>query len=100
MAVAGLWAVLRAATGLVAPATEALPVGVRPGDRPLPAEAVAGGPLLALLGGLLMLAAGLLTVRWAAVLPRMGAQYDAPGTAAERPRPADPDRALWEALDE
>lgn len=100
VAVAGLWAVLRAATGLVAPATEALPVGVRPGDRPLPAEAVVGGPLLALLGGLLMLAAGLLTVRWAAVLPRMGAQYDAPGAAGGRPRPADPDRALWEALDE
>ncbi|GAA4859925.1 Trp biosynthesis-associated membrane protein [Actinomycetospora straminea] len=100
VAVAGLWAVLRAVTGLVAPATEALPIGVRPGDRPLPAEAVVGGPLLALVGGLLMLAAGLLTVRWAAVLPRMGAQYDAPGAGAARPRPADPDRALWEALDE
>jgi uncharacterized membrane protein (TIGR02234 family) len=98
VAVAGLWAVLRGATGLVAPTAYALPVGVRPGDRPLPAEAVASGPLLAVLGGLLMLAAGLLTVRWAAVLPRMGARYDAPGE--RRPPPADPDRALWEALDE
>jgi uncharacterized membrane protein (TIGR02234 family) len=103
VAVAGLWAVLRGAAGLVAPTADALPVGVRPGDRPLPAEAVAAGPLLAVLGGLLMLGAGLLAVRWAAVLPRMGARYDAPRGAAggdQRPPPADPDRALWEALDE
>lgn len=103
VAVAGLWAVLRGATGLVAPAAQALPVGARPGDRPLPAEAVVAGPLLGVLGALLMLAAGLLAVRWAAVLPRMGARYDAPGTdrtAADRRPAADPDRALWEALDE
>jgi uncharacterized membrane protein (TIGR02234 family) len=102
VAVAGLWAVLRGATGLVAPTAHALPVGVRPGDRPLPAEAVAAGPLLGVLGGLIMLVAGLLTVRWAAALPRMGARYDAPGGVAstERRTPADPDRALWEALDE
>ncbi|MDD7942477.1 Trp biosynthesis-associated membrane protein [Actinomycetospora lutea] len=106
VAVAGLWALLRAASGLLAPASEALPIGVRPGDRPLPAEAVVGGPLLGLVGALVMVGAGLLTVRWAAVLPRMGAQYDAPvargatATATARPRPADPDTALWEALDE
>lgn len=99
VAVAGLWALLRSATGLVAPTAASLPDGVtRPGDRPLPPEAVVGGPLLGVLGALLMLAAGLLAVRWAAVLPRMGAQYDAP--TAERPRPTDPDKALWEALDE
>jgi uncharacterized membrane protein (TIGR02234 family) len=101
VAVAGLWALLRAASGLLAPASDALPPGMRPGDRPLPAEAVVGGPLLGIVGAAAMLAAGLLTVRWAAVLPRMGAQYDAPGGArAERPRPADPDKALWEALDD
>jgi len=101
VAVAGLWAVLRGAAGLVAPASDALPVGLRPGDRPLPAEAVPTGPVLGVLGGLLMLAAGLLAARWAAVLPRMGARYDAPsGRSASRPPPADPDRALWEALDD
>ena len=102
MAVAGLWAVLRGAAGLVDPASEALPVGVRPGDRPLPAEAVAAGPLLGVLGGVLMLLAALLAARFAAVLPRLGARYDAPARAAGETRrtPADPDRALWEALDE
>jgi uncharacterized membrane protein (TIGR02234 family) len=102
VAVAGLWAVLRGAAGLADPASEALPVGVRPGDRPLPAEAVLAGPALGVLGGVLMLAAGLLAARFAAVLPRLGARYDAPtrGAAEVRPTPADPDRALWEALDE
>ena len=46
VAVAGGWAVLRGVAGLADPASEALPVGVRPGDRPLPAEAVLTGPLL------------------------------------------------------
>ncbi|MHC1557360.1 TIGR02234 family membrane protein [Actinomycetospora sp. C-140] len=103
VAVAGLWAVLRGAAGLVAPTADALPDGLRPGDRPLPPEALVAGPLLGVLGGLLMVAAGLLAVRWAAVLPRMGARYDAPGAAGadgRRPRPTDPDRAFWEALDE
>ena len=36
------------------------------------------GPIAGVVGGLLMLAAGLLAARWAAVLPRMGARYDAP----------------------
>jgi uncharacterized membrane protein (TIGR02234 family) len=114
VAVAGLWAVLRGVAGLADPASEALPVGVRPGDRPLPAETVLAGPSLGVLGGVLMLAAGLLAARFAAVLPRLGARYDAPtraagdragdgaadGAADVRATPADPDRALWEALDE
>jgi len=111
VAVAGGWAVLRAVVGLVAPAVAALPVGLRPGDRALPATAAPAWPLVALLGGLLMLAAGLLAAGRAADLPRLGARYDAPGAApggardAERSgtggmRPADPDRALWEAQDE
>ncbi|WP_433787927.1 TIGR02234 family membrane protein [Actinomycetospora sp. CA-101289] len=106
VAVAGLWALLRGVAGLADPASEALPIGVRPGDRPLPAEAVLAGPSLGVLGGALMLVAGLLAARFAAVLPRLGARYDAPtrragdGATAVRTTPADPDRALWEALDE
>ena len=46
VAVAGLWALLRGVAGLADPASEALPIGVRPGDRPLPAEAVLAGPAL------------------------------------------------------
>jgi uncharacterized membrane protein (TIGR02234 family) len=99
VAIAGGWAVLRAVVGLVAPAVDALPVGLRPGDRALPATAAPVWPLVALLGGLLMMAAGLLAARHAAELPRLGARYDAPGAAPVR-RPADPDRALWEAQDE
>lgn len=98
VAVAGGWAVLRAVLGLVAPRADAVGVGSRPGDRTLPVEIGLAGPVLALAGGLLMLAAGLLTARAAAELPRLGARYDAPGT--DRPRPTDPDRALWEAQDE
>ncbi len=111
VAVAGGWAVLRAVVGLVAPTSEALPVGMRPGDRTLPATAAVAWPLVALLGGLLMLAAGLVVARRAADLPRLGARYEAPGARAGRPGaergptgdgspPADPDRALWEAQDE
>jgi uncharacterized membrane protein (TIGR02234 family) len=101
VAVAGLWAVLRGVAGLVTPDTTALPIGAIPGDRPRPAEVALTGPIVGILGGLLMLSAGLLAARWAAVLPRMGARYDAPGAAAApRPPPADPDRALWEALDD
>jgi uncharacterized membrane protein (TIGR02234 family) len=105
VAVAGLWAVLRGVAGLADPASEALPVGMRPGDRPLPAEAVLAGPSLGVLGGVLMLGAGLLAARFAAVLPRLGARYDAPtragaGAAEVRATPVDPDRTLWEALDE
>lgn len=100
VAVAGLWALLRSASGLLAPRAEALSVGLAQSDRPMPAEAVVGGPLLGVLGALVMIAAGLLTVRWALVLPRMGAQYDAPAARAAAARPADPDKALWEALDD
>ncbi|MEJ2859794.1 TIGR02234 family membrane protein [Actinomycetospora flava] len=100
VAVAGLWALLRSATGLLAPRADALPVGLAQSDRPLPSEAVVAGPLLGVLGALVMIAAGLLTVRWAAVLPRMGAQYEAPGARPAAARPADPDTALWEALDD
>lgn len=99
VAVAGGWAVLRAVVGLVAPDGGSLPIGLRPGDRAMPAEAGFVGPLVAVLGGLLMLAAGLIAARRAGELPRLGSRYRAPGAEPGR-RPADPDRALWEAQDE
>ncbi|GAA2355428.1 hypothetical protein GCM10009854_36860 [Saccharopolyspora halophila] len=56
------------------------------------------GPLLMLLGALLLVAAGALTVLRAGRMPAMGAKYSAPGTAKERPS-HDSDRQLWNELD-
>jgi uncharacterized membrane protein (TIGR02234 family) len=62
-----------------------------------PATATAA-PLLALLGALLLLGAGLVVLLREPALPRLGARYAAAGS---RPRPAqDPDRAAWVDLDE
>jgi hypothetical protein len=62
-----------------------------------PATATAA-PLLALLGALLLLGAGLVVLLREPVLPRLGSRYAAAGS---RPRPAqDPDRAAWVDLDE
>jgi uncharacterized membrane protein (TIGR02234 family) len=54
-------------------------------------------PWLGVLGGLLVLAAGVVLVVADRSLPRMGARYEAPG--AEK-SVVDPDRAAWDALDE
>ncbi|WP_443054141.1 TIGR02234 family membrane protein [Streptomyces sp. IBSBF 2435] len=71
-------------------------------------------PLVSAAGGLLLLAAGLLALRYGPTWPAMSSRYDRPGTrrpvraraaasaaAAGRPVPVDPDRAedLWKALD-
>jgi uncharacterized membrane protein (TIGR02234 family) len=53
--------------------------------------------VLALLAGVLVAAAGVLLVRAADRLPRLGANYETPG-AAKRKR--DPDAELWQALSE
>ncbi|MFI0942370.1 TIGR02234 family membrane protein [Streptomyces sp. NPDC021020] len=69
-----------------------------------------GWPFVSVAGGLLLLAAGLLALRYGPSWPVMSSRYDAPGTtrpartraaAARRPAPVDPDRAedLWKALD-
>ena len=52
---------------------------------------------LALLGGLLFMAAGVLIVLYAAVLPTMGARYERAN--AER-RSGDPDKDMWDGLSE
>ncbi|MER5640890.1 TIGR02234 family membrane protein [Kitasatospora sp. NPDC002227] len=57
-------------------------------------------PWAAALGGLLLAAAGLVTLRSGAAWPAMGARYDAPARKAEAPtaRPSSP-AELWQALD-
>lgn len=71
-------------------------------------------PLVSAAGGVLLLAAGLLALRYGPAWPAMSSRYDRPGTrrpvraraaasaaAAGRPVAVDPDRAedLWKALD-
>jgi uncharacterized membrane protein (TIGR02234 family) len=56
------------------------------------------GPLLMSMGALAMAAAGAVVVFRAHRMPVMGAKYSAPGVA--RKKSQDPDRRLWDALDE
>jgi hypothetical protein len=58
----------------------------------------AAWPLLAALGGVLLVAVGVLVAVRGSAMPRLGARYDAPG-GRPRPRAADDERSLWEALD-
>jgi uncharacterized membrane protein (TIGR02234 family) len=96
--VAGLWALLRAVSGLVAPAPSQLPAPARQAGRALGIQVTVAWPLLAALGGVLLVAVGVLVAVRGSVMPRLGARYDAPG-GRSRPRPADDERGLWEALD-
>ncbi|MFJ8438543.1 TIGR02234 family membrane protein [Kitasatospora griseola] len=58
-----------------------------------------GWPWVALAGGLLLLLAGAVTVRFGRNWPSMGSRYEAP-TARRAPRPAgDSPADLWKALD-
>lgn len=58
--------------------------------------AVTPAPLLAVAGGLLLLAVAVLVVLREPRLSRLGARYAAPG---KRPVEIDPDRAAWQDLD-
>lgn len=73
-----------------------------------------GWPWVSAAGGLLLLAAGLLALRYGPGWPAMSSRYDSPtaarpvraraaasAAASRRPAPVDPDRAedLWKALD-
>ena len=55
------------------------------------------GPAVAVVGGLLLLAAGALLVWRGHRMPRLGAKYSAPGA---KPRATDPDDEMWRALSE
>ncbi|CAM04937.1 tryptophan-associated transmembrane protein [Saccharopolyspora erythraea NRRL 2338] len=56
------------------------------------------GPLLMSAAAALLVVAGALVVSRAGRMPAMGAKYSAPGEARRESR--DPDRKLWDALDE
>jgi len=62
-----------------------------------PVAQMLAGHGLALVGGLLIAAAGALALVAGARMPALGARYSAP--AAGKPAP-DPDRGLWDALSE
>jgi uncharacterized membrane protein (TIGR02234 family) len=96
--VAGLWALLRAVSGLAAPAPALLPASARQAGRALGVAVTPVWPLLAALGGVLLVGAGALVAARGSLMPRLGARYDAP-TGRARTRPVDDDRTLWEALD-
>ncbi|OLS98038.1 hypothetical protein BJF90_41740 [Pseudonocardia sp. CNS-004] len=70
--------------------------GGPPGELRGPAE-VTVAPLLAVAGGLVLLAVGIVVVLRERGLARLGARYAAPG---ERRVQRDPDRTAWDELDE
>lgn len=71
-------------------------VAVSAAAAPFVATGTTAAPLLAVLGGALVGAAGLVVLLRERSLPRLGARYAAPGA---RPAPSDPDRAAWQDLD-
>lgn len=72
--------------------------GVPAGSTPIGAVSASPlGPLLLVVAAVALIGAGVLIVRYAGRLPEMGAKYSAPG--AKR-RALDPDKRLWDALDE
>ncbi|MCD2190917.1 Trp biosynthesis-associated membrane protein [Actinomycetospora soli] len=97
--IAGLWALLRALSGLAAPPPDALPAAARQAGRAVGVEASVVWPLLGGLGGLLLIGVGLLVTLRGAAMPRLGARYDAPGAPTRRQDADDEDRSLWAALD-
>jgi uncharacterized membrane protein (TIGR02234 family) len=98
VALAGIWALVRAVTGLVGSDPSALPAAARQPGRLDALQVTAVWPVLAAVGGLLLVATGVLVALRAGRMPRLGARYDAP--AGRGPGGSDDDeRGLWEALD-
>jgi Tryptophan-associated transmembrane protein (Trp_oprn_chp) len=71
--------------------------GVLGGWQALTADGTGIGRWTALLGDLLLVAAGLLVVRLADTLPTLGARYR---SADARTGPGDPDKDMWDGLTE
>lgn len=96
LVVAGGWVVWLCADRLFGPTEFGwfayAPLPGAPAAPPTPTAA----PWLGVASGLLVAAAGLAVVWWASRMPRLGARYSAPGTAA---RVLDRDSAWWDAQD-
>lgn len=78
----------------------AVPGEVPPGSTPI-GELTTNpiGPVLMSAGALALAFGGVLVMLRARRMPAMGAKYSAPGAAAQQ-KSADPDKRLWDALDE
>lgn len=74
---------------------DALPAVFGAHPNGYPRSQVVGGHLVAILAGLLVLAAGVQIIRHAGGMPRLGGNYQVPGAARRR---RDPDTELWQAL--
>lgn len=72
-----------------------VPPGSKPAGPPSPSKL---GPALGLAGAVVFVVAGAMVVLRAHRMPGMGAKYSAP--SARKQEAKDPDRRLWEALDE
>ena len=72
-----------------------IPPASMPIGQPSPNPA---GPVLMSVAAVVLIVAGLLVALVAHRMPAMGAKYSAPGT--RKPKSHDPDKQLWEALDE
>lgn len=84
---------------IVGPATEPPIPGAPPGSEPVRQVLSSPiGPALMGAGALLLVVTGILVVVAATRMPAMGAKYSAPASARRDTR--DPDRRLWDALDE
>ena len=89
--------VVLAGAGAVWVGVSGLPTafGAHPNGYPL--SQVVTGHVFAVLAGLVVLAAGVLVIRNADRMPRLGGGYQTPGAAKRR---RDPDAELWQALSE
>jgi hypothetical protein len=96
----GVAGVAMAWTGVRALTRTAATIDGAPASLPAPggppALAITPAPLLAVAGGVVLLAVGAYVVLREPRLSRLGARYAAPG---KRPAPVDPDRAAWQDLD-
>jgi uncharacterized membrane protein (TIGR02234 family) len=94
LVVIGLLIVWRGVAGPTTGSYTGMPAGSSPVGEP---SVNVFGPVLMVIAGVVLLASGYLIARYARRMPEMGAKYAAPGT---KPVVKDPDKQLWDALDQ